>query len=123
MLSPGEVNFCANPLRLKQILLNVLSNAVKFTPKGGTVFVSTIINDERDEFIVLTKDTGIGMDTGDIPRVFEPFIQIANPNFRNPEGTGLSLTLAKAFVEMHVGSLTIESERGIGTTVSVRLPA
>tara|TARA_E500000331_G_scaffold111859_1_gene108989 strand:+ start:940 stop:1287 length:348 start_codon:yes stop_codon:yes gene_type:complete len=110
-------------LRLKQILLNILSNAVKFTPKGGTVFVSTVIDDEREEFVILTKDTGFGMDTGDIPRVFELFIQIANLNFRNPEGTGLIHTLAKAFVEMHAGSLTIKSERGIGTTVSVRLPA
>ncbi len=92
-------------------------------PKGGTVFVSTVIDDERDEFIILTKDTRVGMYTDDIPRIFEPFIQIANPNFRNLEGTGLGLTLAKAFVEMHAGSLTIESEKGIGKTVSVRLPA
>tara|TARA_S200000501_G_C20724296_1_gene699872 strand:- start:366 stop:713 length:348 start_codon:yes stop_codon:yes gene_type:complete len=110
-------------LRLKQILLKLLSNAVKFMPKGGTVFVSTVIDDERDEFIILTKDTRVGMYTDDIPRIFEPFIQIANPNFRNLEGTGLGLTLAKAFVEMHAGSLTIESEKGIGKTVSVRLPA
>ena len=113
----------ADPLSLKQVLLNVLTNAIKFTPEGGQIDLSTGCEDGGGDIAISVQDTGIGIDAIDLPRVVQSFVQVSNPSIRNAEGTGLGLTLVKAFIEMHDGTLSIESEPGAGTKVSILLPA
>jgi signal transduction histidine kinase len=107
--------------RIRQVMLNLLSNALKFTPAGGTV--SVILRAEADGVAVAVSDTGIGMSARDIPKALEPFGQIANTLTRAHEGTGLGLPLAKNLVELHGGRFVIASEPGRGTTVTITLPA
>jgi signal transduction histidine kinase len=111
-------------LRFRQILLNLMSNAVKFTPAGGSATVSATI--EGDFARVIVADTGIGMREEDIVIALEPFRQVSNGGgdawTRGFAGTGLGLPLAKALVELHGGTLVIESVPQRGTTVSIRLP-
>ncbi|HUN53446.1 MAG TPA: ATP-binding protein, partial [Candidatus Sulfotelmatobacter sp.] len=108
--------------KIKQILLNLLSNAVKFTASGGSVTLTGGL--AADGTMVLSvADTGIGIAAKDIPRALEPFVQLEAGFGRKYEGSGLGLPLCKALVELHGGSIDIESEVGRGTTVSVRLPA
>ncbi|MAY67340.1 MAG: hypothetical protein CMM77_09455 [Rhodospirillaceae bacterium] len=116
----GEIE--ADPTRLRQILLNLLINAVKFTPKGGTIRLQARrLQDGAAEFIV--SDTGIGIAPEDMSRIMEPFSQARHSQVSNNEGTGLGLPLAKAFAELHGGTLRVESSLGKGTSVRVNLPA
>jgi PAS domain S-box-containing protein len=110
----------ADHLRFRQILLNLMSNAVKFTLPGGRVSVSAAI--EADGAVIAIEDTGIGMNVEDIAIALEPFRQIDGALNRRFDGTGLGLPLAKALVELHGGSLTIQSAPSVGTKVRVRLP-
>ncbi len=119
--APGLPAVRADPLRLKQIVLNLLSNAVKFTPSGGHVNVTGMLTPER-EFMLSISDTGIGIAPEDMGRVLEPFGQADSTLHRRYEGTGLGLPLAKALVQLHDGTLTLESRVGAGTTVTIRLP-
>jgi signal transduction histidine kinase len=112
----------ADERTLRQVLLNLLSNAVKFTHSGGTVKVWGGVQLDGD-IALHVSDTGIGIAPESLELVMEPFRQ-ANGSFsREYEGTGLGLTISKNFIELHGGKLTIESEVGVGTTVSVVLPA
>ncbi|MCZ6859219.1 MAG: PAS domain-containing protein [Alphaproteobacteria bacterium] len=106
---------------LKQILVNLLSNAVKFTPQGGRVTVSAHC-DPATGYALTVADTGIGIALEDIPKALARFEQVDAKLDRRYEGTGLGLPLSKAFVELHGGSLELESEVGVGTTVTVRFP-
>jgi signal transduction histidine kinase len=108
-------------IRFRQILLNLMSNAVKFTPAGGEVRISAATGPEG--VIVTVTDTGIGMKPEEIAIALEPFRQIEGPMSRRFDGTGLGLPLAKALVELHDGHLQIESAPEKGTTVRVCLPA
>ncbi|GAB4369112.1 MAG: hypothetical protein Kow00114_28740 [Kiloniellaceae bacterium] len=111
----------ADDTRLRQILLNLLSNAIKFTPSGGTVVMrATQAADGSCELHV--ADNGIGMTEQEITLAMQPFTQIDNSLSRRFEGTGLGLPLTKALVELHSGELRLSSERGVGTTASIRLP-
>lgn len=110
----------ADPHRLRQILLNILSNAVKFTPQGGHVRVTAA--GRGGDLVVAIADTGIGMALEDIPTALEPFRQLDNRLSRKYEGTGLGLPLAKRLVEMHGGRLDLASRLGYGTTVTISLP-
>jgi signal transduction histidine kinase len=110
----------SDQIRLQQILLNLLSNAVKFTPSGGRVTVSAALG--MSGIVIAVKDTGIGMKAGDIAVALEPFRQIDGALSRRYTGTGLGLPLAKALVELHGGSLEIESAPGVGTTVRIEFP-
>jgi two-component system cell cycle sensor histidine kinase PleC len=106
----------------KQILLNLLSNAVKFTPPGGSVSLNaTSTSDRMIAFAV--SDTGIGIAADDLDRIFEPFRRADPSVARAYEGTGLGLAITKGLVELSGGRLSLESEVGIGTTVTVCLPA
>ncbi|HKW55493.1 MAG TPA: ATP-binding protein [Stellaceae bacterium] len=108
-------------LRLKQIVLNLLSNSVKFTPAGGRVTFSAAV--ARDGSLALAvSDTGIGMKAEEIPIALEPFRQIDSVHTRRYEGTGLGLPLARTLAELHGGTLLIESVPDRGTTVTVTLP-
>jgi signal transduction histidine kinase len=105
----------------KQILINLLSNAVKFTPRGGKVTLTAAV--ESDGWLnVSVADTGIGIAEEDIWKALVPFAQVSSDLSRKYEGTGLGLPLSKGFVEMHGGTLKIDSEPGRGTTVTVRFP-
>lgn len=106
---------------IRQILVNVVSNAVKFTPKGGDVAVSARLSDGAVAIVV--ADTGIGMSQDDIPRAFSPFRQLESSLGRKFDGAGLGLSLVKAMVDLHEGTLQVESQVGAGTTVTVRFPA
>jgi signal transduction histidine kinase len=107
---------------LKQTLVNLLSNAVKFTPQGGRVTVRAHC-DPATGYALSIADTGIGIAPADIPKALSRFAQIDARLDRRFEGTGLGLPLSKAFAELHGGSLELESEVGVGTTVTIRFPA
>ena len=109
-------------LRLKQVMLNLLTNAIKFTPEGGDVTLSAR-RESDGSLAIRVADTGVGIAPHDIPRVLEPFGQVNNPLVRREEGTGLGLPITKRLVELHGGVLEISSRVGEGTTVTVRLPA
>jgi PAS domain S-box-containing protein len=107
--------------KFKQILTNLLSNAIKFTPPNGSISIKGW-SSPGDGCVFQVTDTGIGIALADIPKVLAPFQQIDSAPNRKYEGTGLGLSLSKALVEMHGGSLGLESEIGVGTTVTVRFP-
>jgi PAS domain S-box-containing protein len=106
---------------LRQIMVNLISNAVKFTNRDKEVSVSAEIN-SAGEFIVCVSDEGIGIEEEDLVRVLEPFGQADGSLTRMFEGVGLGLPLTKSFVELHGGDLYLESEVGVGTTVSLAFP-
>jgi signal transduction histidine kinase len=106
--------------KIKQILLNLLSNAVKFTPEGGRIEITARQVDGSVEISV--SDTGIGIAPEDQPKIFEEFRQVGSDYVHKVEGTGLGLTLAKKFVELHGGRIWVESEPGKGSTFSFTLP-
>ncbi len=107
---------------LKQLLLNVLSNAVKFNREGGRIILFAEPASDGDHLIISVTDTGIGMSEPEIARALEPFAQLERSYSRTIEGTGLGLTLVQRFVSMMGGTFAIGSERNIGTTVSMKLP-
>ena len=109
-----------DPRSLKQILLNLFSNAVKFTPEGGDVTVSVL--SENDEVILTVVDTGIGIDPEKIPLLTDPFVKAHEDPYLSNQGTGLGLTITKSLINLHDGTLDIASELGQGTTVTVMLP-
>ncbi len=108
--------------KLKQVLLNILSNAVKFTPAGGEVKVSAHHNLAEDTLVIEVSDTGIGIAPKDISRVMTPFGQVDSTLARKYEGTGLGLPLSKKFVEILGGEFSIKSEVNIGTVVTLSFP-
>ena len=110
----------ADERRIRQAIVNLLSNAVKFTPSGGKVRAVCAHTDAG--VLIIVSDTGVGMAPMEIPKAMEPFGQIDSKLSRKYEGTGLGLPLAKDLVELHGGSLTIESQVNVGTTVTIALP-
>jgi signal transduction histidine kinase len=112
----------ADPTRIRQILINLIGNAVKFTPAGGRVEIRAGLSEEDGGAVLQVIDSGIGMAPEDIPRALEPFCQLENTYTRRFGGTGLGLPLCKTLAERHGGSLSIDSRPGFGTTVTVRLP-
>jgi signal transduction histidine kinase len=113
-------DFFGDERKIKQILLNLLSNAVKFTPEGGRIGIKARQADGSVEISV--SDTGIGIASEDQPKIFEEFRQVGSDYAHKVEGTGLGLTLAKKFVELHGGKIWVESEVGKGSTFSFTLP-
>ena len=107
--------------RIKQVLINLLSNSVKFTHDGGHVSVSAKL-DGRGGLILAVKDSGIGIAKEDVATVLSPFGQVDSSLAREYEGTGLGLHLTRNFIELHGGSMVIESEVGKGTEVSAHFP-
>jgi signal transduction histidine kinase/HAMP domain-containing protein len=107
--------------KLRQILLNLMSNAVKFTEPGGAVSVCAEATDD-DRVVLRVVDTGIGMSPEDIPIALAPFGQVDSRFVRRYEGTGLGLPLTKALIELHGGSIAINSVRDRGTEITVALP-
>jgi signal transduction histidine kinase len=102
------------------MLLNILSNAVKFTGPGGLVEITAEL---KDGLQLVVKDTGVGISPDDIARIMTPFGQIFSVYSRSHQGTGLGLTLTKALIERHGGRLSLTSALGVGTTVRLAFPA
>ena len=113
-------DFVGDERKIKQILLNLLSNAVKFTPEGGRIGIDARQTDGSVEISV--SDTGVGIAAEDQPKVFEEFRQVGADYAHKVEGTGLGLTLAKKFVELHGGKIWLDSEVGKGSTFTFTLP-
>ena len=110
----------ADSLRIKQVILNLLTNAVKFTPSGGSIEASAAR--VGDEIHVTVKDSGIGIAESDYERIFETFHQGRRDGSASTEGTGLGLTLSKRIVELHGGRLWVESRPGHGSTFTFSIP-
>jgi signal transduction histidine kinase len=113
-------NIVADERKVRQVTLNLLSNAVKFTPDGGRITLSARLVGSEVE--VAVADTGIGIAPQDQAAVFEEFRQVGSDTGRKSEGTGLGLALAKRFVELHGGSIRVDSALGSGTTFTFSLP-
>jgi PAS domain S-box-containing protein len=107
---------------LRQILINLVSNAVKFTPPGGQVTIGAR-SQEAGGLCMWVADTGIGIAREDVGKLMQPFVQLDNAYQRKHRGTGLGLALVRSLTELHDGEATIDSTPGKGTTVTVRLPA
>ena len=110
----------ADKRAFKQILLNLISNAVKFTDRGGRVTVMATI--EGADIVVAVEDTGVGISADDLPRVGRPFFQARGAYDRRHDGTGLGLSIVQGLVTLHGGEVAIASRLGEGTRVTVRLP-
>jgi len=119
--SRGMDEIVADKRACKQIVINLMSNAVKFTPAGGRVTLTA--RPEGNSFVLSVADTGIGIAAKDLGHIGDPFFQAHNSTTRPYEGTGLGLSLVRGLVGLHGGSIAVESVVGQGTTVTVRLPA
>ncbi len=120
-VQPDLPKLLADPLRVKQILINILGNAVKFTPAGGRVHVS--IHPAPGGLVSIeVSDSGPGMTPQDIDIAMRPFGQVDSGFNKKHEGTGLGLPISHALARLHGGNLTVESEKGKGTRITVTLP-
>ena len=115
-----QLTFEADEEKIKQILLNLLTNAISYTPEKGTV--SLKIKESEDNVCLQVQDTGIGISKEALPRIFERFYRVDKDRSRDTGGTGLGLAIVKHIVEVHQGEITVESELGKGTTFSVLVP-
>ncbi|MBJ7898386.1 MAG: PAS domain S-box protein, partial [Cyanobacteria bacterium RI_101] len=127
-LPPHLPLFNLDERRLRQALVNLLGNAVKFTPAGGSValeidYAQPAPGEDEPQLSFRVKDTGIGIAEADQTRLFQPFVQIDSALNRQYEGTGLGLALVKRLAELHGGGVTLESQVGAGSCFTLRLPA
>jgi len=105
--------------RVRQVILNLLSNAARFTENGG---VTIQVKEQSQRVVVSVADTGPGISSQEAKRIFEPFYQSSDRPWRNRSGSGLGLSISKQFIELHGGRIWVESEPGVGTTVYFNLP-
>lgn len=119
VLTGERVSVIGDVARLKQVFINLINNAILYTPAGGAVSVELF--DDADHVYVKVSDTGIGIRKEEIPRIFERFYRVDKARSRNTGGTGLGLSIVKHLVEAHEGTITVESEIGKGTTFTVTL--
>ena len=113
-------NMVADKRSLHQIMLNLVSNALKFTKRGGKITVSA--QSDADTMTVVVEDTGVGIGTEDLPRIGDPFFQARSSYDRHHDGTGLGLSIVKGLLGLHGGDIAIVSKLGEGTRVAIRLP-
>jgi len=118
----GAIAINADEKKFRQIIINLISNAIKFTHEGGCVSVATDVS-EDGRFRMVVADTGIGIEPENIAKVLKPFAQVDSTLARQYDGTGLGLPITKALAELHGGTLDLESEVGVGTRVIIHLPA
>lgn len=110
----------ADKAKLRQILFNLIGNAIKFTEAGGVVTIGT--REDKEMVYISVTDTGIGISASDLTKLFRPFTQLDSSCSRQYEGTGLGLALAKELAELHGGTIFVESELGIGSAFTLALP-
>ncbi|MFF2296773.1 sensor histidine kinase [Arthrobacter sp. NPDC058127] len=125
MHAPGTVTVQADEAKLEQVFANIISNAIKFTPDGGHVAVSSGVTSDPGtvpSVVVRVEDTGVGIPETEIDQVFTRFFRASNASTAAIPGSGLGLAIAHDIVERHSGRLDVESALGVGTTVSVQLP-
>jgi two-component system cell cycle sensor histidine kinase PleC len=121
-LPDSPIRLEADPLRLRQVLLNLLANAIKFTPAGGNITIGAHRIADTGEIAFFVADTGIGMTPEEVALALQPFGQVANAMTREHAGAGLGVPLALGLVKLHGGKLVIESAPGQGTRVTVTFP-
>ncbi len=122
---PLSERYIGDCLKIKQIIINILGNSVKFTDQPGTItftVAQTAIQDGKAVLCFTMQDTGIGMDKEFIPRLFDAFTQEDSGNTSRYHGSGLGMAITKRFVEMMGGAIQVESEKGVGTTFTVSIP-
>ncbi|MBQ3092398.1 MAG: hypothetical protein IJC44_07715, partial [Clostridia bacterium] len=107
--------------RLQQVVMNIVSNAVKYNQRGGRVDITG--GSEGGTVRLTVADTGLGIPEADLPRIFERFYRVDKARSREKGGTGLGLAIAREIIEFHGGSIAVESREGLGTTVTITLPA
>jgi signal transduction histidine kinase len=120
VVDPAIQRWPADERKFKQVLLNLLSNAVKFTPHGGSVELRVRL--DGDWLVLSVRDTGIGISQEERANIFKEFHQVRTVGTAKHEGTGLGLSLSRRLVELHHGTLTVESEPGRGSTFTARFP-
>jgi PAS domain S-box-containing protein len=121
-VEPPDLVIRADARRLKQMLLNLLGNGVKFTPQGGHVALDIEVSPDRAFVLLHVSDTGIGIDPDTFDKLFKPFVQVDSGLARQYGGTGLGLPLVLRMAELHQGGVTVESRLGSGSTFTIRLP-
>jgi cell cycle sensor histidine kinase DivJ len=119
-VADGLPDIVADKRAVNQILLNLLSNAIRFTDSSGKVTVSA--HGDGAEMVFVVEDTGVGISADDLARIGEPFFQARASYDRRHDGTGLGLSIVKGLVRLHGGDINIRSRLGEGTRVTVRLP-
>ena len=117
---PKDIEVELDKRAIKQVMLNLMSNAIKFTPEGGSVELTAELDQAHVHITV--KDSGIGIDPAALPKLGRPFEQVENQLTKTHNGTGLGLAISRSLVDLHGGYLSIDSEVGVGTTVLVTLP-
>jgi signal transduction histidine kinase len=110
----------ADPLRLEQVINNLLSNGIKYTPENGSVTLSA--HSEKDQIRIQVKDTGFGIPASDLPRIFDQFYRVDRASHQSVKGTGLGLSIVQRIVHQHQGKIWVESKVGEGTVFTVQLP-
>jgi signal transduction histidine kinase len=121
-MSPSHIMVSADVRRLQKLFLNLLDNAVKFTPQGGSFGIEVLGDASEKQVRIIVWDTGIGIKEEDIPRLFQPFVQLDARLARQYNGTGLGLALVRRLTELHGGSIAVESTFGSGSRFTVTLP-
>jgi len=110
----------ADKERLEQVFINIISNAIKYTPDGGEIRVHA--KGVSDGVVIIVRDSGIGIPEADLPHLFERFYRVEKSRTSETGGTGLGLAIAKEIIEAHGGSIAVASKQNIGTTVTIKLP-
>jgi signal transduction histidine kinase len=119
-LPPNPVRIRHDPQRIGQVVANLIGNAIKFTPPGGTVAVE--VRPGRGGASIVVRDTGVGIDMTELPHIFERFYRGSQASEARGSGSGLGLAIVKSIVDMHGGRVAVESRLGAGTTFTVTLP-
>ncbi|RDU36225.1 PAS domain-containing sensor histidine kinase [Neobacillus piezotolerans] len=117
---PVKTEMEGDPFRIRQVLINLLSNAINYTPSGGKVELS--VQEAGSDIVISVKDTGIGIEEDEVPRIFERFYRVDRARSRNSGGTGLGLAIVKHIVEAHRGKITVKSRPGKGSEFILEFP-
>jgi signal transduction histidine kinase/ActR/RegA family two-component response regulator len=119
---PDITSIYVDQLRFQQALINLMSNAVKFTPNDGTITINVFPNNNHSSVFISVQDTGIGIAAADLDQLFKPFVQIDSKLNRQYSGTGLGLALARRIIELHQGQINVVSQVGQGSTFTIVIP-